>query len=446
MPSQPVPSTRWVAIFFAIRYLQRLEQLQQRSQLTSRYGLPHLQMVTVLPALLCDLTACWSRRESLIQRVTLQPDADNGSVATLSESKPLAEQLPQQMESESEHVSRGRLKVFLGYASGVGKSFRMLDEGRRRYERGQDVVVGAIQPDLSPDVQQAIAALEVISLKQVNGKPVMDVPAILRRRPSVCLVDGLAYDNPPGSPHDSRWQDVEELLDAGISVITSVNLQHVKEKRAQVEAITGRHVSQTVPLAFLSTADEIVIVDTPPDTAMRISEDGDPGTVKRLTQQQLSELREIALLLTADVVDKQLEDYLARHGIQELWGTQERILVCLSPYVDAKRILESAARNRDRFHGELIAAHLNRPGWSPEQRQRLEEAVELARAKNAEIVQLNGEDPVDTILRFARRRGITQIYVGHKGRESWRERAFGTDLDRLIRAAEGFDVRVFPRS
>jgi len=367
-------------------------------------------------------------------------------VATLTQRKPTPEQLLQQLESEEEHQSRGRLKVFLGYASGVGKSFRMIDEGRRRYERGQDVVVGAVQPELSPDVQQAIAALEVIPLKQVNGKPVMDISAILRRRPGVCLVDGLAYDNPPDSLHESRWQDVEELLDAGISVITSVNLQHIKEKRDQVEAITGRHVSQTVPLGFLSTADEIVIVDTPPDTCMRISEGGDRGTVKRLTQQQLSELREIALLLAADVVDHQLEHYLARHGIQQLWGTQERILVCLSPRSDSKRMLDSAARNRDRFHGELIAAHLNRPDWSPEEREKVKEGVELARARNAELVELDGEDPVDTILRFARRRGITQIYVGHKGRDSWWERAFGSDLDRLIRAAEGFDVRVFPHS
>ncbi|MGI8960247.1 MAG: universal stress protein [Bryobacteraceae bacterium] len=367
-------------------------------------------------------------------------------MATLSDRKPAPEQISQQAESEGEHASRGRLKVFLGYASGVGKSFRMIDEGRRRYERGQDVVVGAVQPDLSPDVQQAIAALEVIPLQQVNGKPVMDVPAILRRRPSVCLVDGLAYDNPPGSPHESRWQDVEQLLDAGISVITSVNLQHIKEKRDQVEAITGKHVSQTVPLGFLSTAHEIVMVDTPPATGMRISEDGDSGTFKRLTQQQLSELREIALLLTADVVDKQLEHYLARHGIQQLWGTQERILVCLSPHADAKRMLESAARNRDRFHGELIAAHLNWPEWTAEQSKKVKEGVELALAKRAEIVELDGEDPVDSILRFARRRGITQIYVGHKGHESWWERAFGTDLDRLIRAAEGFDVRVFPHS
>jgi two-component system, OmpR family, sensor histidine kinase KdpD len=367
-------------------------------------------------------------------------------VATLSQHKPNPEQLVQQLEPEVEHRSRGRLKVFLGYASGVGKSFRMIDEGRRRYERGQDVVVGAVQPELSSDVQHAISALEVIPLKQVNGRPMMDVPAILRRRPGVCLVDGLAYDNPPDSPHESRWQDVQELLDAGISVITSVNLQHIKEKRDQVEAITGRHVSQTVPLGFLSTAEEIVIVDTPPDTCMRISEDGDPGAVKRLTQQQLSELREVALLLAADVVDHQLEDYLARHGIQQLWGTQERILVWLSPRVDAKRMLDSAARNRDRFHGELIAAHFNRPEWSPEERERVSQALELARGKNAEIVELDGEHPVETILRFARKRGITQIYVGHRGHESWWERAFGSDLDHLIRAAEGFDVRVFPHS
>src|SRR5436309_6504881 len=129
------------------------------------------------------------------------------------------EEYLRECQAEEPPVKKGYLKVFLGYASGVGKSFRMIDEGRRRYERGQDVVVGAVQPDLSRDVQQAISALEVIPLKQVNGKYVMDVPAILQRRPGVCLVDGLAYDNPPGSLHEKRWQDVEQLLDMGISVI-----------------------------------------------------------------------------------------------------------------------------------------------------------------------------------------------------------------------------------
>lgn len=322
----------------------------------------------------------------------------------------------------------------------------MLDEGRRRYERGQDVVVGAMQPRMPADLQQTVNTLEIIPLVQVDGCQVMDLDTILQRRPKVCLVDGLAYDNPASMAHHSRWQDVEVLLRDGISVITSVNLQHIEEMSAQVEGITGKHVTQTVPLSFLQMADEIVVVDIPPESCMSVSEDGRSSAPHRLSQMQLSELRELALLLAADVVDKQLERYLERNGIQHSWGTQERIMVCLSPRADAERMVESGARNRDRFHGELIAAHMNRPDWSPEQRQRVDQGVELARKRGAEIVELDGEDSVDTILRYARSRGITQIYVGHKGRDSWWERAFGSDLDRLISSAEGMDVRVFPHS
>ncbi len=364
---------------------------------------------------------------------------------TTSEKKPTPEQLLQQLESDEEYQAIARLKIFLGYASGVGKSFRMLDEGRRRHERGQDVVVGAIQPVLPAELAHTVSTLEIIPLKKVDGIAVMDLPTILQRQPKVCLVDGLAYDNPPSSAHAKRWQDVEQLLKAGISVITSVNLQHIEEKRESVEAITGKHVTETVPLSFLQTADEIVVVDAPAQACMD-SGDGGSGTKGRLNQHQLSELREIALLLAADVVDKQLERYMARHGIEQLWGTQERIAVWLSPGADAARMLESGARNRDRFHGELITIHLNRPEWSPEQRQQVRDGLIAARGKGSEIVELDGEDAVDTILRFARQRGITQIYVGHRSRDSWWERCFGSDLDRLIRAAEGIDVRVFPHN
>ena len=352
----------------------------------------------------------------------------------------------ERLESEAERHTGGRLKIFLGYASGVGKSFRMIDEGRRRHERGQDVIVGAIQPKLSASVSHAISNLEIIPLINMNGTFVMDVPAILRRAPKVCLVDGLAYDNPPGSPHKSRWQDVAQLLEAGISVITSVNLQYITEKTGEVEAITGKHANQTVPLAFLQTADEIVIVDAPCENCTGVSDDAKPETSQKLTQLQLSELREITLLLAADVVDKQLERYLARHGVQQTWGTQERILVWLSPRSDSERMLASGVRNRDRFHGELIVTHMNRPEWSAEERRKIERGVEIARQKGAEVVELDAGDAASTILQLARQRGITQIYVGHKGRENWWERAFGSDLDRLIRAAEGIDVRVFPHS
>jgi two-component system sensor histidine kinase KdpD len=146
-------------------------------------------------------------------------------VPATSERKPTPEQLLQQLESDEEYQATARLKIFLGYASGVGKSFRMLDEGRRRHERGQDVVVGAIQPRLTADLAHTVSTLEIIPLVHVDGVAVMDMHAILRRNPKVCLVDGLAYDNPPGSAHAKRWQDVEQLIKAGISVITSVNLK-----------------------------------------------------------------------------------------------------------------------------------------------------------------------------------------------------------------------------
>ncbi len=364
----------------------------------------------------------------------------------MHERKPTPEQLLQQIETEEQYQSRGRLKIFLGYASGVGKSFRMLDEGRRRSERGQDVIVAAIQPRLSSDTLSSVSKLEILPLMNVEGSPVMDLTAIHRRSPKVCLVDGLAYDNPPGSKHEKRWQDVADLLESGISVITSVNLQHIEEKRDEVEAITGKHVAQTVPLSFLQTADEIVVVDAPAQSRVSFSDDAIVGGAAKLTQGQLSELREIALLLVADVIDRQLERYLACHGIEQSWGTQERILVCISPDFDAKRMLEAGARNRDRFHGELIAVHMNRPSWSAAQKKSVAEAVRLAKEKGAEVVVLDSEDPVSATLTFARKRGITQIFVSHRGRENWWERIFGSDLDRLIGAAEGIDVRVFPQS
>lgn len=374
-----------------------------------------------------------------------QPDPRLALLA-LTDRKPTPEQLLRQLETDEEHGSRGRLKIFLGYASGVGKSFRMIDEGRRRRERGQDVVIGGIQSNLSLDVMRVASLLEIIPLKQVQGINVIDIPALLRRAPKVCLVDGLAYDNPPASNHAKRWQDVEQLLEAGISVVTSLNLQHIEEKREQVEKITGQRAAQTVPLSFLQTADEIVVVDAPAEGRISFSDDTRQNSGQKLSQVQLSELREIALFLAADVIDKQLERYLASHGIEQTWGTQERILVYISPEGDARRMLESGVRNRDRFHGELIAAHLNRPDWSPAERSIVAEAMELATQSKAEIVELDGEDEVSVVLQFARQRGVTQIFVAQKGRESWWERVFGSDLDRLIRSAEGIDVRVFPHS
>jgi len=342
------------------------------------------------------------------------------------------EALLRQIEAAARAERRGQLKIFLGYAAGVGKSFKLFDEGRRRRERGEDVVVAATQPASSRESEDVIRALPTIPTRDVNGVPVIDVPAILARRPQVCLIDGLAYDNPPGSRHERRYQDVEELLDAGISVMTSINLAYIAEQQDFVRGVLGTTKAETVPQNFIDRADEVVVVDAPPE--------GDTGI-----EEQLSQLRQRALLLTADVVDRQLEAYLRLNGVQSMWGTQERILVCMTPRANAAKMLASGRRNADRFHGELRAIYVMQQNLTAEDRLALERNVTLARAQQAQVETLEGKDPVATILGYAREQGITQIFVGHNLRRTWRNRLGGTALDRLIRDAEGIDVRVFPQ-
>jgi two-component system sensor histidine kinase KdpD len=359
--------------------------------------------------------------------------------------RPDPELLLKQIDAQDEQLQHERLKVFLGYASGVGKSFRMLDEGRRRRARGQDVVIGAIQANLPAELEHLLQTIEVIPLKKIGEGEAMDVEAILRRHPQVCLVDGVAYNNPPGSKNPARWQDVEELLAAGIIVITSLNLQHIEERREAVEKITGKHVTETVPERFLYNANEIVIVDVPPELLLERA--GQPSTAVSAaadTPRRLSALREIALLLAAEVVDRQLEDYLLAHGIEQLWGTHERIMVCLMRGSNAHAMIASGRRNADRFHGELFAVYVRHDQLSEKDESILQEHLEEARQVAAQTAALDGYDPVETLMDFARAHRITQIFVGHPSRVHWWDRFLGGPLDRLIRAAEGIDVRVFP--
>jgi two-component system, OmpR family, sensor histidine kinase KdpD len=337
-----------------------------------------------------------------------------------------------QVEAAERAEHRGQLKIFLGYASGVGKSFKLLDEGRRRRDRGEDVVIAATQSESNPEIARIIAAMEVIPTQSIEGVPVIDVPAVLKRHPQVCLVDGLAYDNPPGSPRPKRYEDVETLLDADISVITTINLEYIEEQKDFVRSVTGKTKSESVPQAFLDLADEVVVVDAPP---------GATG----MEAHQLSQLRQRTLLLTADTVERQLENYLKLHGIQSTWGTQERILVCMTPRANAAKMLASGRRNADRFHGELFAIYVMQPNLTAEDQMALDRNVMLARAQEAQVETLTGKDPISTILEYARSHNITQIFVGHNLRRGWRDRLGGTPLDRLIRDAEGIDVRVFPQ-
>ncbi len=357
--------------------------------------------------------------------------------------RPDPDELLRRVQAEEQYANRGRLKVFLGYTAGVGKSFRMFDEGRRRRERGQDVVVGAVQSKTPDDVLQLLERLEVIPLLECNGMGVMDVDRILARHPGVCLVDGLAYDNPPGCASAKRWQDVETLLERGISVITTINLQYIDEYGERVAAITGKRASQTVPVGFLQTADEIAVVDAPPELPLNRSDE--PGGSRGITQEQLSDLRELALLLAADVVDRQLSSVLDRSGIEASWGAQERILVCLTPRANASRMIESGRRNVERFHGELFAVYVTQGETAPEDEEALERNLEIARQAGARVEILEGVDPAESILNFARSHGITQIFIGHSRQTGWWTRLTGTPVDRLLDKAENMDVRVFPQ-
>jgi two-component system sensor histidine kinase KdpD len=337
------------------------------------------------------------------------------------------QRLLEQIEEEEKRSKRGRLKIFVGYASGVGKSAKMLAEGLRRRERGEDVVIGAIQRESSPEITRLVSKHEVIPTLKVDDRDVIDIERILRRRPQVVVIDGLAYTNPPGSRHSERWQEIEELLNSGISVITSINLHYVRELQDEVAEITGKRPPETVPLDFLKRADDIEVVDAP-------------------ARPSFSRLREMALLLAAEVVEGELRHYLHSHHIEEIWGTQERILVGITPRSDARPILESGRRNADRFHGELFVAYVRQPDLSAQDEAALQENLKIARELDASIKVLESHrDPARALITLARELGITQIFIGHSMRKGWWHRFRGNPVERLIELAEGIDVRVFPQ-
>ena len=275
----------------------------------------------------------------------------------------------------------------------------MLDEGRRRRERGEDVVVGATQVESSREVERILARLEVVPPLKVGGQDTIDVPGIIRRAPKVVLIDGLAYDNPADSRNRRRCDDVEELLAAGISVVASVNLHDIEEFQEEVASIIGKKEVQSVPRKFLERAAEIVVVDFPTH------------------DEKLSRLRQMALLLAADVIESQLEDYLHSHGIEETWGTQERVLVCITPRSNAIAMIDTGKRNADRFNGELYVLYVRQAGLSPADQAALDRNIAIAVERGASVKIIESDDAIGGIMAFARAQGITQIVIGHSIQE-----------------------------
>ena len=345
--------------------------------------------------------------------------------------RPDPEALLRQIEQHEQGKRRAKLKVFFGYASGVGKSYQLLDEARRRRERGEDVVVGATQAKYPPDVQRLVSEAEVIPPLETGGANTLDLDAILRRHPQVVVIDGLAHENPPWARNRKRWMDIDEILRSGISVITSVNVQYIEELKDEVEAVTGKRARDGIPRRFLDSADDIVVVDSP-------AEGGQTQELK------LSKLREMTLLVAAEVVERQLDAYLRVHGIEQAWGTHERILVCVTPKSNAVTMITSGRRSANRFHGELFVAYVRQPVLSRKDQEVLQRNLSHARAMGAEVAVLEGLDPLEAILAFARNKGITQIFIGHSLHEGGWRRLWSNFVNRLLRSVEGIDVTIFP--
>src|SRR6516162_9770941 len=353
--------------------------------------------------------------------------------------------------------SRGQLRIYLGNAAGVGKTYAMLGEGHRRAERGTDVVVGFVETHGRKHTEELVAGLEVVPRARLPYRGAvfeeMDLAAVLARKPEVAIVDELAHSNIPGSKHTKRWQDVEDLLDAGIDVISTVNIQHLESLNDVVEKITGVPQRETLPDAVVRAADQVVLVDMTPEALRRRMAHGniyppekiDAALTNYFRTGNLTALRELALLWLADKVDEGLQRYRTEHKIQGAWEARERVVVALTGGPEGDTLIRRAARIAARSAGgELLAVHVTRsdgltganPGALAAQRR-------LAESLGGSYHQVVGDNIPEALLTFARAENATQLVLG-ASRRSWLSALLtGPGIGaRTIRGSGDIDVHI----
>lgn len=358
---------------------------------------------------------------------------------------------------QSEGDGRGRLKVFIGASAGVGKTFAMLGEAHQHRERGEDVVVGFIETHGRAETEALTEGLTAVPLREIDYKGARllepDIDALIARRPSLVLIDELPHTNAPGSRHKKRWQDVEDLLDAGIDVYTAMNIQHLESLNDVVAQITGVRVQETVPDAFIDRAQEIEVVDIPPGELQQRLKEGKvyvPEKVDHALEgffktSNLTALRELALRRVADTVDAEMRRLRTQEGAGGPWATRERVVVCVAPNAMASRVVRVAARLAATSHAELIAVTVEsdrQASRSQEDREHAAAALELAKRLGMEVVTLSGHDIVEEVFRFAEKRNATLVVVGKPIRPRWRELLVGSVVDEMVRASGDVDVYV----
>jgi two-component system sensor histidine kinase KdpD len=352
-------------------------------------------------------------------------------------------------------VTRGTLRVYLGAAPGVGKTFAMLNEGCRRMSRGTDVVVGYVETHGRPNTAAQVRDLEIVPRRTLEYRGTtfeeMDVDAILARRPEVALVDELAHTNVPGSRNEKRWQDVEELLEAGITAISTVNIQHLESLNDVVERITGVVQRETIPDEIVRAADQVELVDQTPEALRRRMAHGNIYAPEKVDAAlghyfrvgNLAALRELALLWVADRVDESLEAYRERHGIHEPWETRERVVVAITGAPGGENLIRRAARIAKRQHGELIGVHVESDdGLTTMPAELLARHRRLLDELGGEYRRITGGDVAGALVDFARAENATQLVLGASSRSRWQELTRGSVINRVIRLSGPIDVHV----
>ncbi len=359
--------------------------------------------------------------------------------------------------AEEERERRGKLKVFFGATAGVGKTFAMLQAAQELKRRGVDAVVGVVETHGRTETEALTAGLEILPPRLDDHRGVtlreFDLDGALARRAAVLLVDELAHTNAPGSRHAKRWQDVDELLAAGLDVYTAFNVQHLESLNDLIGKITGVVVRETVPDSILERADQVELVDLPPEELLKRLQEGKvylPEQASLAAENffrpgNLIALREIALRKTAERVEAQMQRYRELHGVAETWPVAERLLVAVSSGPNAARLVRAARRLAERLRAEWLVVYVETPAElrvSKEERDRVWQTLRLAEKLGAETVTLSGERPAAEILRYARRRNVSKIVVGKPTRARWRDFLLGSVRDQLERESGDVDVYV----
>lgn len=364
---------------------------------------------------------------------------------------------PDALLAEARREGRGRLKIFLGAAPGVGKTYAMLEAAHERLREGVDVVAGVIETHGRHETEALLKGVDVLPSRQAEyrGKTFreMDLDALIGRRPGIALVDELAHTNIPGSRHVKRWQDVEELLAVGIDVYSTLNIQHLESLNDVVERISGVKVRETLPDSVLATADEIELIDLPPQDLIKRLEEGKvyiPEQARRAVHSffspgNLTALREMALRHAAERVDRQMVDFMRAHAIPGPWPARERVLVCIDERINADRLVRVAKRSAERRGAAWVAVTVETGrthAASEAEKDRIDAAMRLAAQLGGDIATLQGDDVVDSVLNYAREHNCTQIMVGRARRTAGLLRLGKSVTDRLIEKAGDFTVVV----